>query len=201
MGSSFRFGALSPAVLKAATTPTTPTVSASVLPSLAAALRTDTPKVVDLEATTVTAKIVRGTEAVETPAINIARASGILDNFIPIPRIGVPRGVKQSIAAGTLVARGTSVDLEFLAPNLVQLGLFDGVHADLRALTVPAVATLLDDPEVASALKKDATTLTAAEKQNVSVKLAAQGVTVDDTVADKSFGAALVGLKSAMAFR
>ena len=75
--------------------------------------------------------IVRGTEAVETPAINIVRASGILDNFIPIPRIGVPRGVKQSIAAGTLVARGTSVDLEFLAPNLVQLGLFDGVHADL----------------------------------------------------------------------
>ncbi|MCC6928093.1 MAG: hypothetical protein IT359_03780 [Gemmatimonadaceae bacterium] len=183
----------------------TATVDASVLaaanPSAFAAVRPEISKVVDLEATKTKATIVRGTESVETPEINITRASGILDAFIPIPRVGIPRGVKQSIAPGTLVARGTAIDIEFLAPDLVQLGLFEGVHLDLRARTVPAVATLLDDPEVVAALKKDSTTLTAAERQNVSVKLAAAGVTVDDTSADKSFGAALVGLKSAQAFR
>lgn len=194
MTSPFRLNPIKTAAIDAA-------ALAAASPATFAAARPEISKVVDLEATTTKATIVRGTESVETPAINITRATGILDAFIPIPRVGIPRGVKQSIAPGTLVARGTSIDIEFLAPDLVQLGLFEGVHADLRARTVPAVATLLDDPEVASAIRKDTATLTAAERQNVSVKLAAAGVNVDDTAADKSLGAALVGLKSALAFR
>jgi hypothetical protein len=167
----------------------------------AAALRPEVTKVVDLEATKTKATIVRGTESVETPVINPVRATGILDSFIPIRRTEEARSVKQSIAAGTLVARGTAVDLEFLAPANVSLGLFEGVHADLRTRNVLAVAPLLDDPEVVTLVKKDVGTLTVDERQNLSVKLAAQGVTVDETNPDRSLGAAVMGLKSAQAFR
>jgi len=147
------------------------------------------------------ATIVRGGKEVDTPTINESRASTILENFIPISRFLEPRGVSQSIAAGTLVTRGTAVDIELLQPNLVTLGLFDGVHADLRALTVDAVAPLLQDPEVAPLLAKQASDLTAAEQQNLTAKLAQLNVTVDNTQPDKSIGAALVGLKSALAFQ
>lgn len=167
----------------------------------AAALRPEVTKVVDLEATRTKVDIVRGTETVVTPVINPVRATGILDSFIPIRRTEEARSVKQSIAAGTLVARGTVVDLEFLAPANVSLGLFEGVHADLRAVNVLAVAPLLDDPEVATLIKKDATTLTVDERQNLSAKLAAQNVTVDETNPERSLGAAVMGLKSAQAFR
>lgn len=165
------------------------------------ALRPEITKVVDLEATKTKVDIVRGTETVETPVINPVRASGILDSFIPVSRTDEARSVKQSIAAGTLVARGTVLDLEFLAPANVSLGLFEGVHADLRAVNVLAVAPLLDDPEVAPLLKKDVSTLTATERTNLTAKLAAQSIGVDETNPERSLGAAVMGLKSAQAFR
>jgi len=157
--------------------------------------------VIDIGEAPSKATIVRGGKEVETPTINESRASTILENFIPIARGFEPRGVSQSIVAGTLVTRGTAIDVELLAPNFVTLGLFDGVHADLRALTVDAVAPLLQDPEVVPLLDKQASDLTAAEQQNLTAKLAQLNVTIDNTSPDKSIGAALAGLKSALAFR
>lgn len=188
MGSSIRPGLLSATAISKAST-------------LSASARIATEKVVDLEATRTKATIVRGTEAVETPVINLTRASGLLDAFVPVRRTEEARAVKQTIVAGTLVARGTTIDLEFLAPALVVLGIFDGVHADLRASSVLSVASLLDDPEVSAALKKGSSELTATERQNVGAKFAAAHVTIDDAVPEKSMGAAFAALKSAQAFR
>lgn len=189
MGSSFRFSDIA---LRASNTPSL---------SAAAALRPEVTKVVDLEATRTKVDIVRGTESVVTPVINPGRATGILESFVPIRRTEEARSVKQSIAPGTLVARGTTVDLEFLAPALVSLGLFEGVHADLRTRNVLAVAPLLDDPEVTTLMKKDVGALTVDERQNLSAKLAAQSITLDESVPERSLGAAVMGLKSAQAFR
>ena len=188
MGSSLR-----PGLAAAAAIPKT-----SVL---ATAVRIPTEKVVDLEATRTKATIVRGTETVETPVINLTRATGLLDAFVPVRRTEEARAVKQTIVAGTLVARGTTIDLEFLAPTHVVLGIFDGVHADLRASSVLSVASLLDDPEVSAALKKNTSELTATERQNVGAKFAAANVAIDDAVPEKSMGAAFMALKSAQAFR
>ena len=137
----------------------------------------------------------------ETPVINLTRATGLLDAFVPVRRTEEARAVKQTIVAGTLVARGTTIDLEFLAPTHVVLGIFDGVHADLRASSVLSVASLLDDPEVSAALKKNTSELTATERQNVGAKFAAANVAIDDAVPEKSMGAAFMALKSAQAFR
>lgn len=157
--------------------------------------------VVDLDAGPAKATIVRGTTTVETPSVNLERASSLLENFIPISHTNDPRGVRQSISEGTIVARGTAIDVDFLAPNQVTLGIFDGVHADLQNLTVNAVAPLLQDPEVLQLLAKNTSDLTAAERQNLTAKLATINVGVDDTVPSRSLAAAVVGLKTAEVFR
>jgi len=169
---------------------------------LAAAARSQISNVVvDLEAAPAKATIVRGTTTVETPSVNIDRASSLLEDFIPIGHNNDPRGVRQSIAEGTIVARGTAIDVDFLAPSQVKLGIFDGVHADLQNLTVNSVATLLQDPEVTPLLAKSTSDLTAAERQNLTAKLATINVGVDDTVPSRSLAAAVVGLKTAQVFR
>jgi hypothetical protein len=189
----------------AATTVPTGARTAGVLTTnaaaAAAARATVSDVVVDLDAAPAKATIVRGTTAVETPSINLERASGLLENFIPVAHNNDPRGVRQSIAEGTIVARGTAVDVDFLTPNQVTLGIFEGVHADLQNLTVNGVASLLQDPEVTPLLQKSTNDLTAAERQNLTAKLATINVGVDDTVPSRSLAAAVVGLKTAEVFR
>jgi hypothetical protein len=133
--------------------------------------------------------------------VNLERASSLLEDFIPIGHTNDPRGVRQSIAEGTIVARGTAIDIDFLVPSQVKLGIFDGVHADLQNLTVNAVTSLLQDPEVTPLLAKSTSDLTAAERQNLTAKLATINVGVDDTVPSRSLAAAVVGLKTAQVFR
>ena len=172
--------------------------------ALAAATRTSLTRkdvVVDLEAAKSRATIVRGGQNVETPVIDPGRASAILDNFVPVGRMAEARSVRQTIAPGTLVSPGTAIDVEFLAPDQVTLGIFEGVHADLRDRNILAVAPLLQDPEVTPLLSKASTDLTAAERTNLQAKLATINVGVDDTVPERSLGAALAGLKTARAFR
>jgi hypothetical protein len=156
---------------------------------------------VDIDAAPSKAVIVRGGKEVETPTVNLERASAILENFIPVPRVTEPRCVSQSIVSGTLVTRGTAIDVELLQPERVTLGLFEGVHADLRARSVLDLGPLLQDPEIVPLLGKQASELTAAEQQNLTAKLATVNVGVDNAAPDRSLGAALAGLKSANAFR
>lgn len=180
---------------------TSTTARTTATGAAAAAVRVPTERIVDLEATKTRATIVRGGEAVVTPIINVSRAAAVLDRFIPVPRMEVARSVTQSIASGTLVMRGTAIDVDFLPPSQVVLGIFDGVHLDLRDRNIGAVAALLADPEVAPALRKDASTLTPAERQNLTAKFAAANVGIDDASPDRSLGAALAGLRTAQAFR
>jgi hypothetical protein len=156
---------------------------------------------IDVAAAPSRAKIVRGGKELETPTLNPSRASVILENFIPVLRIDEPRAVTQSIAPGTLVTRGTTIDVSLLQPDRVTLGLFEGVHADLRAVSISAIAPLLADPEVSTLIAKPTADLTAAERQNLTAKLAAANVGVDDAQPDRSLGAAVSGLRSAQAFR
>lgn len=154
---------------------------------------------VDLDAAPQRANIVRDGKEIVPPVANPTRSADLLQQFVPMARILEPRSVRQSIAPGTLVSRGTAVDVDFLAPDKVKVGIFDGVHLDLRNALVPSLANLLNDPEVAAALAKP--DLTDAEKLNLRTKLATVSVTVDDNVPEKSLGAAITGLRAAQAFR
>ena len=178
---------------------TTTALSAGTLAAAARVPISDV--VVDLNATTSRANIVRDGKEVATPVANPERAATALENFIPVARLAEPRSVRQSIAPGTLVSRGTSVDLDFLQPDQVTLGIFEGVHTDLRARTVTSLAALLQDPEVSGTLAKPDADLTDADKQNLRAKLQTVNVAVDDTTPDRSLGAAIAGLRTAQAFR
>jgi hypothetical protein len=155
--------------------------------------------VVDLNEKASRANIVRDGREVETPILNPERAATVFENFIPIHRLTEPRSVRQNIAAGTLVSRGTTVDVDFLPPENVVLGLFEGVHADFRTRLVTDVVPLLQDPEVAGVLAKSE--LTEADRTNLTAKLGGAGVAVDNAVAERSLGAAIAGLRTAPAFR
>jgi hypothetical protein len=157
--------------------------------------------VVDIGSPATKATIVRGGKEVETPVANPERSAALLENFVPLARNTEPRSVRQTIAAGTLVTLGTAVDVEFLAPDHVTLGIFEGVHTDLRAQNVMALVPLLQDTEVTTLIGKPSADLTDADKQNLRTKLQTVNVAVDDTVPERSLGAAIVGLKTAQAFR
>ena len=167
-------------------------------PALTAALAREVIVEVDREPTHAT--IIRGGQEVATPVVNPTRAASILENFTPVIRQQEPRSVRQSIAAGTLVTHGTAIDIELLAPEQVTLGIFEGVHLDLRPVNVTALSPLLTDPEVLQIIAKPTTALTTADRQNLSAKLATANVAVDDAVPDRSLTAAIAGLKTAQAF-
>jgi hypothetical protein len=156
--------------------------------------------VVDLGSAASRATIVRGGREVETPVINAERAASVLEAFVPRERNTEPRSVQQSIAPGTLVTRGTALDVEFLTPDQVVIGMFEGVHADLAARNVTSLSALLRDSEVTTVLAKPTADLTDADKQNLTAKLQTVNVAVDDTVSTRSLGAAIAGLKAAQAF-
>jgi hypothetical protein len=174
------------------------TIRGTANPTLAAALAREVVVEVDKEPTHAT--IVRGGLEVETPVVNPTRAASILENFTPVIRQEEPRSVRQSIAAGTLVTHGTAIDIELLAPAQVTLGIFEGVHLDLRPVAVTALNPLLTDPEVLQIIAKPTTALTPADRQNLTAKLATANVAVDDAVPDRSLTAAIAGLKTAKAF-
>jgi len=194
MGISIRDLAATPKAL-------VPKAGSGSITGLAGVRAVSTPILVDLNDRPSKAMIVRGGKEVATPVLNPGRASQVLENFVPIVRFNEPRSVRQSVSPGTLVARGTAIDLDFLAPELVTLGIFEGVHADLQARSVTAIAPMLVDPEIVPLLDKSVTDMTAAERQNLTVKLQAANVSVDDAVPDRSLAAALAGLKTAQAFR
>jgi hypothetical protein len=198
MSTPFR-GGLTGTIAGTRTAGTTTSVNPAIATAATAAISRDV--IIDIAEAPTHATIVRHGQEVATPIANPARAASILENFIPIIRQEEPRSVRQSIAPGTIVTRGTAIDIDLLVPEQVTLGIFEGVHTDLRATNVTALATLLQDPEVTTAIAKPTSALTPTERQNLSAKLQAANVTVDDTVPDRSLGAAITGLKAAQAFR
>src|SRR4051794_12639708 len=90
-------GLASGAKATTATTSTTAGKAATATAAGAAAARASTAGVfVDLGEAPSRAVIVRGGKEVETPTVNLERASAILENFIPISRATEPRAVSQS---------------------------------------------------------------------------------------------------------
>jgi hypothetical protein len=74
--------------------------------------------------------------------------------------------VSQSIAPGTIVPKGTAVDLVLTAPGRIPLDVFDGVHAQLRPRLLQDVFTTFvrDEPEVRNVLARNESAATLSER-------------------------------------
>jgi hypothetical protein len=178
----------------------------SRLPNLASlnlsALSSATIQKVEVGTQPVVPTIVRGGQEVMAPPLNVGKVGDLIGRLVPITRVLVPRAVSQSIAPGTLVAKGTPVDVVFVPVSDIDFSLFDNVHDGLKNLSVESVLPVIADPAIAPILQKaSASDLTDADKQTLVAKLQPLGVAVDDSVATKSTATLFDSLKSAKAFQ
>jgi hypothetical protein len=157
---------------------------------------------VEVGTETVVPTIVRGGKEITPPSFNTARIDDFLSHATTLPRLLIPVGISQSIPAGTLVPKGTPVDVVLAPMSSIPFGLLDQFHDDLKAVPITNVLPLLSDPQVAPILQKaSASDLTADEKTIVTNQLKTLNVTVDDTNPAKTFALAFDSLKSAQAFQ
>jgi hypothetical protein len=157
---------------------------------------------VDVGDKPVSPTIVRGGEEVVAPPLNPGKIDDLITRLVPIRRVQVPRSVSQSIAPGTMVAKGTPVDLVFVPVSDIDFSLFDNVHDDLKFKTVESVLPLLKDTLVAPILQKNRIEdLTDNEKQILTDKLQTIEIGVDETTPNRSIGIAFNSLKNAKAFQ
>ena len=107
-----------------------------------------------------------------------------LDDLLAGGELIVFKVVSQSVAAGTVVPRGTAVDLVFAPPRRVPLRIFDGVHLELADQRAEQVfgTFIRDDAEVRNLLARNdsADTLSERDKSVLIQRAASQGMTLDE---------------------
>src|SRR5262245_9380667 len=93
----------------------------------AAAPRVPTTVFVDLSTKPAETQVVR--EGFKVPTVDLV-PDALRDYLAIIPK-GQPRVVTQSVAAGTTVTRGTTIDLVLVEPGTIPGKIFDGHHLGL----------------------------------------------------------------------
>ena len=143
---------------------------------------------------------------VTPPQLDPTRVDDFLQHTSVIDRIKLPVAVGQSIQPGTMVAKGTAIDVVFMLTTDFRFDLFQHVHDDFKALTVADALPVVSNPDVAKILAKDnSAQVTDAEKKVITDSLAkalpGKAIAIDDTNPAKTFDLAFRSLKSAQAFR
>jgi hypothetical protein len=145
--------------------------------------------------------IFRGGKEITPPAFNVDKVDDFISHTSVLPRLELPVTLSQSIPAGTMVAKGTPIDIVLVPASNLTFGLLDQVHEQMANLAITAALPLINDPQVAPLLDKDAADLNSDQKQLISQKLAATfNITVDDSNPARTFALAFNALKSAEAF-
>lgn len=158
------------------------------------------PIFVEVGASAVEANITREGVHVPNLAIDPAVLVGLLETLPTAPRLKV---VRQSVEAGRAVERGTIVNLVFAEPRDLPVNIVGGVLDNLAGLKIGQVYGdfVAAEPEIKKILttRKQATELTATEKQTIATVLGQGGVDVD-VADDASVAGAFTGLQAANLF-
>lgn len=116
-----------------------------------------------------------------------------------------PRVIAQSIAPGTMVPRGTSVNLTVVPANAIKFDIFQNPHTSLANRTVTEIADgILQDPEIRQTLLRysSADAVPAADRTKLINAFRTQAnVEVNDADAKTNFAAAFNAIRGAIAFR
>lgn len=160
-------------------------------------------KVVDLSQKTATAKIVREGFDVPAVALDQRKVDQLVGGLVVAEPSAVPRVVSQSIAPGTLVARGAAVNLVLAPRTKIPLEIFTDIHLDLKAKTVEDIQPLLANAAVRKSLLSNASSSTLSESEATTLKAAfnESGIGVDDTDPGKTFEKAFQSARGALAFQ
>lgn len=160
---------------------------------------------IDLTPRIETPNVVREGFRVPIPALDVSRSQFLLDDLVILPPRDQPRVLGQSIRPGTLVPRGTAVDLTLAPPSVIMFDIFEAPHADLLGKPVTEVTEgLLQNSQVREALLRfeSPADVPAADKTMLINAFRGANVQVDDAAGgNKGFDAAFNSIRGALAFR
>jgi hypothetical protein len=148
---------------------------------------------VDVSQAATRADISRGGFALGEVAVN----PGLLASFLDGLQIVQTKVVSQSIATGTAVARGTTIDIVLANPSTIPVNVVPGVHSAFSDLTM---AQLNDRFATNTAIKDIVRTttsagdLTTAQRDTLTTALQAANVPID---ADHTVDSAFAGIQAA----
>lgn len=92
--------------------------------------------------------IFRGGKEIKPPVVDTDRLGSWLDTVLPVGRREVPRVVGQDVRPGTVVTRGTAVNLVLTDPANVPVNVFDRFHVDLKDKSIAELTKVFDAPGV-----------------------------------------------------
>jgi hypothetical protein len=160
--------------------------------------------VVDLSPEPAKAKVVREGYQVPRAKLDTQKTGFLLDGLVIVPPQQTPRIVTQSIAPGSKVPQGTSVDVVLAGTDVIPFDIFEEVHEDLKGRHL---AELLDTTLQNSQLRKTllqyerAEDVPLGEKQALILALETVNVGIDDQDDTRSFKRAFESARSALAFK
>lgn len=145
--------------------------------------------------------IIRGGEEILAPQVDKRRVEDMIANYIPQLRRTVPRGVAQSIPAGTFVARGTPIDITLVPVTDIGYGILENAHLGFAERTIDDMLDLVQQPEIDRALKKRTVgDVTESERSAIVQALGERQIVVTEDDPTRSFERAFETLKQTRAF-
>jgi hypothetical protein len=147
-------------------------------------------------------QVTRDGHLVRTVNLNDDRVAELVDRLKVPPRSSLPRVVTQSVAAGTLVQRGTAIDLTLVRPVDIKFDVFGKVHSALLNRSVASMlAAMPANVTSIVAAKEGPATLTAAERDTVTTFLNSQQIATAGGVNENSFEAVYGVLVDSQVFK
>jgi hypothetical protein len=155
---------------------------------------------VNLGAAAAAANIARDGVTVPILTIDPSRLIAAMPNFTLLE----DRVVAQSVAPGTPVPKGTSIDLVLASPLGLPVGIVPNTHSGLQQQTMQSLyqTMVAPLPAIRGVLARNATpdTLSTDDKAAIQGVLSQNDIGVDDTNPATSFAAAFTALQAAATF-
>jgi hypothetical protein len=148
-------------------------------------------------------QVVRDGKFVKALHLDEERVNALVDRLQPPTRFQVARVVTQSVPSGTLVQRGTVVDLTMVRPIDIRYEVFGEVHPQIRTRSVAQILEAM--PAAITQIianKEDPTTLNSDEHGEVNGFLQKIGIqTTSEGGGSESFPAVYNLLVNSQVFR
>ncbi|MCB9526948.1 MAG: hypothetical protein H6701_00870 [Myxococcales bacterium] len=160
---------------------------------------------IEVSDTPVTSTVVRSGRPVPVAKVNRAQAEEWVGRIIAEDPREIAHVVQQSIVAGSVVPKGTVVDLVLAPVGQVPVSIFANAHSDLAEFGVYDLleSDPLQDADVVDILTRrtGADELSAEERRVVEGALRRLEIEIDDATPGRSFEAAYDTARNALSFK
>jgi hypothetical protein len=166
-------------------------------------LNTSETQFIDVSPKPAQAKVVREGFQVPSVALDVQKASFLVDQLVTVTPADLPRVIAQSVAKGTKVAAGTVVDLVLAPKSSVPFDIFAATHADLKGKALSVADPVVNNADVRQILLTydNPADVPTADQQTLTTAFAGVGITVNNSDPTRTFSEAFNAMRGAVAFR